>query len=185
MIKFNPFLTIVTRHFIKRPKLFKKCCNSVQMQKNKDFEHIIIKDEIGIGSLQANSLLYDNRKRITGDYVFILDDDNTLVSDDFAGDMKELVQKYNPDIIFIRMLIEGILYPTPLVWKASELTNDHVDTSCVVIRNNLWQENIIHFISVQIGDFWFINTIFKTKPKIYWQDKIYCKAEKSSSGKPE
>jgi hypothetical protein len=116
-----------------------------------------------------------------------LDDDDILTFDEFIGDMKAIVDKYNPKMIFIRMMINDELYPTPTDWKASVLKQNHVGSFNVVIRNDLWQEHIHNFATNQTGDFSFINSIFKriSPLEIYWQDKIYGKTMRVSKGDGE
>ena len=186
-IEIVPFMSIVTRHYYKRPNMFKNCCGSVSMQEDQDFDHVIINDNIGIGSLQANQLFVKNKHKVKGDYVFMLDDDDVLVSDQFIGDMKEIVDKYNPDIIFVRMLINDELYPTEMNWKKSKFYKNHIGISNIVVKNEIWQKYIHNFSAIQTGDFEFINSIFisLSSTSMYWQDKIYSKTTKVSKGEPE
>lgn len=182
----KPFLSIITRHLYTRPNMFKKCQESVLMQKDHDFEHIVIEDKIGIGSAKANGLFYKNKERVTGKYVVILDDDDIFISDEFVGDMKEIAkQNNNPGIIFIRMMINDELYPTSVDWKVNKLYPNHIGMTNFVIREDLWKKYIYNLTEIQIGDFNFINTVFKTNPTMYWQDKIYSKTTRVSRGANE
>ena len=181
----KPFISIVTRHLYTRPNMFKNCCDSVAMQKDQDFEHVVITDNEGIGSAKANGLFNKNKDQVKGEYVFMLDDDDVLISDEFIGDMKQLVKLHNPEIIFVRMLINDELYPTEMDWKKPRLYQNHIGTSNIVVRNDLWQKYIHCFIEAQVGDFVFINEIYKTNPRVCWQDKIYSKTVKVSKGASE
>jgi len=183
-VELHPFLSIVTRNYYKRTEMFKNCGASVSMQKDQDFDHIIIKDMVGVGSTKANCLFYSNKDRVRGEYVFMLDDDDLFTSDEFVGDMKKIVEECSPGLIFVRMLINEELYPTSVVWKKEKLHQNHVGTSNVVVRNDLWQKHIERFSDSQIGDFLFINSVFMEKPKIYWQDKLYSKTTRVSKGQP-
>lgn len=180
-----PFMSIVTRHFYKRTEMFKNCCASVSMQKDQDFDHVVIKDMVGIGSAKANRLFCRNKDIVRGEYVFMLDDDDLFTSDEFVGDMKKIVAEHSPGLIFVRMLINEELYPTPVVWKKERLHQNHIGTSNVVVRNDLWQKHIERFSDSQIGDFLFINSVFMEKPKIYWQDRLYSKTTRVSHGQAE
>jgi len=167
--------------------MFKNCCNSVSMQKDQDFDHVIINDNVGIGSLQANQLFVKNKYKVKGDYVFILDDDDVFISDEFIGDMKEIVDKFNPSIIFVRMLINDELYPTEMNWLKNKLYKNHIGVSNIVIRNDIWQEYIHTFSTIQTGDFEFINNVFTSLPisDIFWSDKLYTKTTRVSKGESE
>ena len=74
----SPFLSIVTRCF-KRPSLLERNKESVYNQLDQDWEHIFIVDDIGMGMEAANKALALNKHLISGEYVFILDDDDILV----------------------------------------------------------------------------------------------------------
>jgi len=182
-----PFLSIVTRHHPRRPKMFELNTISVSSQKDKDFEHVILYDFIGIGSAKANQMFFQNKESVLGDYVFMLDDDDIFISDEFVGDIKKIVKENNrPGIIFVRMLINDSLLPTTnLVWGKDILYKHHIGTSCFVMRNDLWQDNIHLFSATQIGDFDFINCVFEKKPTVFWQDKIYSKTLRVSRGSDE
>jgi len=165
-----PFLSIVTRNHPRVPDLFEKCKASVEMQKDRDFQHLVLHDEEGRGLLYANRMLFKNRHLVTGKYVFILDSDDVLTTDTFVGDMKRIAKENkNPGIIFIRMLIDGELFPKDDVWKKDKMIKDKIGTSNFVVLNELWQKNIRHFGIERCGDFNFINTVFSKKPTVYWQ----------------
>jgi len=166
--------------------MFELCRNSVLAQKDPDFDHIVIKDMIGVGFARTNGYFYEYRDLIHGQYVFILDDDDVLVTDDFVSDMKKIAKENdNPGMIFVRMWISDHTYPTHVDWKVPKLTINHIGTSCVVVRNDLWKEKIKNFLQRKAGDFFFIESIFNSKPTIFWQDKFYSKTMKVSHGKPE
>jgi hypothetical protein len=181
----EPLFSIVTRHYVKRPRMFKKCCESVDSQLVKNYEHIIIKDEIGIGSLKANGLFFANKDKIKGKYVFMLDDDNILIDNMFIGDMKVIIKEKNPDLIFIRSNLGGMIHPLPETWKKPNLLVNHIDTANVVVKQSLWKENINHFSEIQTGDFNFINTVYKKAKNVVWHDKVYTKTLMVGKGSPE
>lgn len=181
-VELRPFISIVTRNFYKRAEMFGNCCASVEMQKDQDFDHVIIKDMVGVGSAKANLLFCANKDRVRGQYVFMLDDDDIFISDEFVGDMKRIVMEHSPEMIFVRMLINDELYPTPMVWEKPRLYQNHIGTSNVVLRNDLWQKYIGLFTDLQVGDFVFINSVFLSRPKIFWQDKLYSKTTRVSHG---
>jgi hypothetical protein len=186
-IKHEPFLTIVTRHLFNRPIMYKQHMESVNAQTDPDFEHVIIYDNIGCGVAKANLSFYRNRKRIKGKYVFMLDDDDVFISNKFVEDLKSIVQKQpNVGMIFVRMYINGENYPTDMVWKKDVLFQNHIGTSNVVVRNDLYQKYIQCFFAMQTGDFQFINTVFKSKTEVYWRDDVvYTKTLRVSRGQAE
>jgi len=183
-----PFMTIITRHHPKRPVLFEKCKASVAAQKDEDYEHLILYDYVGAGVAEANKMFFEYKELVTGKYVFMLDDDDVLTTDDFVGDIKQVAKtQKDPGIIFIRMLINQSLVPTTgVVWGKRKLVKCHIGTSCFVMLNKLWKDNIHEFLSIPTtGDFNFINSVFLKRPKVYWHDKLYSKTMQVSKGKAE
>ena len=181
----KPFLSIVTRHFYKRPELFKRCCESISQQTDQDFEHIIIKDEISVGSHQANTLFHKNKEKVNGEYVFMLDDDDVLTSGELISDIKKVVVEHQADLIFIKMLAGGQIIPSDEIWMKNEIKEGHIGTSCVVVKNELWKEHIEKFSAKQTGDFEFIKVILKKAQKIVWLDGMYSKTIQVSHGAEE
>jgi glycosyltransferase involved in cell wall biosynthesis len=167
--------------------MFKQHLASVEMQKDRDFEHIVLKDNVGIGVAKANQLFFQNKDRVNGDYVFMLDDDDIFITDDFVSDMKYIAMNTNyPGIIFIRMQINEDIVPTEKIWNTNRLLKCHIGTSCFIMRSDLWKENIQHFASIPTtGDFHFINTVFSKNPKVFWQNKLYSKTLRVSRGQAE
>ena len=182
-----PFLSIVTRNHPRRPNLLERCKASIEKQTDKDFQHVILYDEEGLGIPYANQMFSNNRHLMTGEYVFILDDDDVLIVDNFVEDMKQVAKEHgDPGIIFIRMLINGSLYPSKEVWEKDKMIANHVGSSCSVVLNKLWQENIEYFVTTETpGDFNFIDAVFSRNPTVYWQDKVYSEASCLSRGGAE
>ncbi len=180
-----PFLSIVTRHYYKRPWSFKQCCDSVLAQDDQDYEHVVIRDDVGIGSHKANRLFVNNMDEVNGRYVFMLDDDDMLTNEKFISDLKEVVEKHDPDIIFVKMLAGKLVIPTEKVWGKEEILSGHVGTSCVVVKNSLWKECIDSFSEEQIGDFRFIQNVFEKTKSVVWLNELYSKTIRVSNGAPE
>jgi hypothetical protein len=182
----RPFLSIVTRQHPSRPTMFEKCRASVLMQKDDDYEHVILKDLVGVGANKANLMFHANKQLVRGRYIFILDDDDILTSDEFVGDMKKIVEDNRfPGIVFLRMMINDTLYPTEHCWGKDKLVVCHVGSFNLVMRSDLWQENIQYFSDQRIGDFLFFDSVMQKKPSVYWQDKLYGGTQRVSRGKAE
>lgn len=180
----RPFMSIVTRKHPNRPVMFQQNLDSVNIQTDQDFEHIILRDDVGIGSAKANMMFYWNRDQVSGDYVFMLDDDDVLTEPTFVEDMKKIVASGDYDVIMIRMILNGELYPTSTVWKKQPVKN-HIGTSNFIIKNSIWKDHIRNFLPMQTGDYNFIKTVFESKPSVIWVDKIYSKTLRVSCGLPE
>lgn len=173
---FNPFLSIVTRHYCKRIGIFEINKQSLASQEDKDFEHVILEDKVGIGSHKANLMFNQNKTLIKGDYVFMLDDDDCLITKDFVSDMKKIaIESNNPEVIFIKMDLKERVIPENNSWNTGEIHMNYIGTSCFVMRRDIWYDNINKFSDKQTGDFEFINYVFSKKPSMVWKDKIYSK----------
>lgn len=184
----RPFMSIVTRHMSQRPNMFKQCCDSIDEQSNQDLEHIVIEDSLGVGVPLANALLAVNADKVHGQYVFILDDDNVFVDDNFITDIKSIIKNREIDLIFIKKYIGEIIFPRETSWNTNGIAIAEVDTGCVVVKKEVWLQNIHWFFNGgHCGDFSFIKQLMNVIPasKIYWQDKIYTKALRVGGGKPE
>lgn len=172
----RPFITIITRHFNSenRAKWFELNKKSVEMQTDNDYVHLILEDKIGIGSHKANLMFNENKDFVEGEYVFMLDDDDCFIRNDFISDMKSISIKYNyPEVIFVQMTLGGRLIPDEYCWKKAKMEKNHIGTSCFVMRRDIWKKNIHMFSESQTGDFDFINHVYNKKPTVYWQEKIY------------
>jgi len=172
----RPFITIITRHFNSenRIKWFELNKKSIEMQTDNDYVHLILEDKIGIGSHKANLMFNENKDFVEGEYVFMLDDDDCFIRNDFISDMKSISIKYNyPEIIFVQMTLGGRLIPDEFCWKKTKMKKNHIGTSCFVMRRDIWKKNIHMFSESQTGDFDFIDHVYNGGPTVYWQEKIY------------
>ena len=61
----TPTLTIVTRTF-RRPQMLERCVASVWAQECRDFQHVILPDEIGIGIRASYERMAARRADTTG-----------------------------------------------------------------------------------------------------------------------
>lgn len=170
-----PFMTFVTR-CCNRPKALKRCRASVALQSDKDYDHILLIDDIGRGYHFANKQFYANRQRVTGDYVFLLDDDDYLVYSDFIKSIKQIVNTHSPDVIMLKMQTQAHIFPTPDVWRKKPILGS-IGTSCFCVANPVYQKHIKAFGTRSCGDINFIRSVFKDTYKIYWFDKIIARID--------
>ncbi len=165
-----PFMSFVTR-CCKRPEPLERCRASVLQQSDKDFEHILIFDEVGRGISWANQQFYVNRQRVKGDYVYLLDDDDYLIEPNFISLIKQIVARESPDVIMVKMQTEAHIFPTPDVWRKKPILGS-IGTSCFCVSNPVYQKHIKEFGRRSCGDIAFIRSVFNDAYKIYWFDKI-------------
>ena len=134
-----PFLSILTRTY-QRPEALKQCKRSVAMQADQDLEHLILRDTVGVGVVEAYRLLLNVQPR--GEYVMILDDDDLLTSPWFVSDLKAASRAYDPDVIVFKMQSEelGVL-PDAFVWQQKPI-HGRIGGSNVAVKLHVWDECI-------------------------------------------
>lgn len=165
-----PFMSFVTR-CCKRPGPLKRCIESVKKQTSQDYEHVFLIDEIGKGYAYANAQFWLHRNKVTGKFVFLLDDDDYVIEPDFIKDIKDIVNRYAPDVIMVKMQTEAHIFPMNNVWQKKPISGS-IGTSCFVISNAIYQRHIKSFSQNCGGDYHFIKEVFKHGYKIFWFDKV-------------
>jgi len=181
-----PFLSIVTRCF-RRPSALALNRASVHAQSDDDLEQIFIVDSHGMGLLAANQSLHQNRSEVRGRYVFILDDDDYLIRTDFVSKIKQVAKDYSPDVIIIKMIsVGGKIIPTEDTWKKAPVFCK-IGTSCVVVKNKIWQRHIEAFGQPSAGDYAFIKELTRKRHgySIRWVNLLASKVQYHGKGKPE
>jgi hypothetical protein len=144
----------------------------------------LIKDETGKGLFYANSQIYANRLNALGTYVYILDDDDFLVSKFFISDLKEIHKKINPDVIIAKGYIGEQLLPGSKAWKQGFVTRGTIGSPNFIVKNELFQEHSKHWCASKAGDFFFINQVMQSKPSTHWWNKVVFIAP-VNNGEPE
>lgn len=173
-----PFLSIVTRHLTKRVLPFLRCQKSVLSQTDPDYEHIVLPDPVGIGIAKANQMLFLNKNVVSGDYIFILDDDGWLMETTFVSEMKDIIQEKRFDIVIFKTKIGSEIYPK----ISNTVIKGEIDAACVVVKSDLWKSNIHLFMPFKGGDYVFIHNLLKRTKNVYWLDKLYSCSDKARFG---
>jgi len=168
-------MSFVTRS-CNRPDALKRCCASINNQTDKDFEHVLLVDTVRRGYHFANKQFYVNRHRVTGDYVYLLDDDDYLIEPNFIKYIKNIVTSNSPDVIMVKMQTEANIFPLPDVWKKRPICGS-IGTSCFCVSNKVFQLHIKAFTQTCGGDCHFIKEVFKHGYKIFWFDKIIARID--------
>jgi len=182
----KPFLSIVTRKY-KRPIGLSKNMQSVDSLKSNKWEQIIINDNVGKGVLEANKSFEKVKDLIKGKYVFLLDDDDFIVNENMITDLEQIAQLHKPDVICFKMLIKNhnnCDYPLSDVWE-KEPKAGSIGGSCFVVSKEVYNKFIHHFGVYPMGDFNFINEVFKYDINVYWHDKRMAETGKVSRGATE
>jgi len=144
-------------------------------QTDPDFEQIIIDDTAERGYLYANLKIFKIADKLHGRYIYILDDDDYLIENNFIKDFKQLVSSQSPEptVIICKGFIDE--KPFPKVWQAP-IHRGQIGSPNFIVRNDVFQINAIHWVQERAGDFHFISACGKHE-NFYWWDKIVFKAE--------
>ena len=181
----QPFLTIVTRSY-KKPKCLQKCIESVEAQTDPDYEQIFIIDEVGRGLAWADQALAENAHKCNGKYVMVLDDDDYILTPNFIKLIKHTTARRDPDIIIWRGQFVDANMTLPgrdHLWGVKPIITQ-IGSFNYCARNHLYKEHIHTCKTGKTGDFDYIDTLFKLKPKPthYWINKVLVSTQQKSFG---
>lgn len=180
-----PFLTIVTR-CCKRPKMLTANIESVLSQTDRDVEQIFIVDYNQAGVRRANISLAQNRGRISGDYVYILDDDTRLEDKNFVAKIR-CIARTGPDVIMVksrRPQFAPHILPKPFVWNCPErLALTSTNCLCYVVKRQVWLDHIEAFGAPAAGDWWFLERLRNRGATFAWIDLVVAETQQLGRGK--
>lgn len=178
----GPFLTVVTRTF-QRPQMLERCVASVWAQADKDFQHIVLADDVGVGIAGSYQQMIDEADRYRGQYIYILDDDDVLTDDQLIVDLKRIADRHNPDVVMVKAEHPelGVL-PEP--WE-DEPVYSQVCVSNFVVKAGVWRENAWAFLrelDVEAHDFAFISHLWQVGHTFHWHDRVVMSIPKVHRG---
>lgn len=179
------FLEIITRCY-KRPKMLQHNQASIEAQTCDDWEQLLIFDDIGNGIGWAQTIIADYADELTGDYVWVLDDDDMCTRDTLIYELKQIADVHNPDVIMVRFnhMDRGIL-PDGLYWK-SQPVECHIGVSCYIVKRDVFQKHASAFKSARYqSDLDFIQSVYADNPSVFWHDVIAGQVQRISLGEPE
>ena len=178
----SPFLEIVTRNY-KRDEMLACNIKSIERQTSDDWKHTILYDHEGCGIAQAQKMLAENAGKLTGSYIWILDDDDECIIKSFVAELKEISRLHDPDVIMVRMDHDerGIL-PDIASW-CKPPQHGKIGCSAYVVKRELWQKHAHVWNGGKYhSDFDFIEAVYKDAQNIYWQDSIASRVQRISYG---
>jgi hypothetical protein len=104
-----------------------------------------------------------------GDYVYILDDDDFIVSFFFIEELKKLINGLDlkPDVIICKGTLDGQKFPK--IWK-EEIQRGKIAAPNLIVRNQVFDKHARMWDAPRAGDFFFAKDIWKTDPYVFWWD---------------
>ena len=179
------FLEIITRHLTTRPIMLTQQQASLAILTDSDWMQTLLIDDIGRGVPWANANLAICAPRLAGDYIWILDDDDLCIYPPLVNDLKAIVAKRDPDVVFVRMDhgADGIL-PDDENWGHAPVYG-HIGTSAFIVRRSIWQAHACAWVAVRESDYTFIAHVWAAGPRVYWHDVIASRIQRCSEGRPD
>lgn len=181
----SPFLTIVTRCH-RATEILTVNVGSVDAQTDQDMEHILLWDPIKSSSVErANKNLGKFKDLISGEWVYVLDDDDQLIYPTFVEELRKIVDQFNPSVVMVKAVISELhqrLLPEP--WGSGPPVFCRVSSLNFIVRADIWKKHIHHFGTPTAGDYNFINKVWESERfKFYWWDKLVAYAPRTGRDK--
>jgi len=189
----EPFITFVTRYFIKRNRVhFRNNLRSVRTQTDHDYEQLIIIDHMGvpIGSkhqFTARPTIF-TRNMVNGKYIMILDDDDIIIDKYFIEKIKKVVADNNePDALIWRGRIQNWSEPLPCFdrpyWN-KEPERSQIGSFCFCMKRVLWQQYIPKYLEGKdLGDWLLIHHVYEQKHRIVWINEVFFSTQAKGFGR--
>lgn len=181
----SPLLTIITRTFLGRPAMLKRCRESVLSQVRLDLvEHLMFIDYEKRGVEWSHENLHRVSENIHGKYVLLLDDDDFLIDDYFTEEfVKDSYSGH--DVYVYRMdMSNGLILPMPGDFDQRP-RQGRIAMSCFVVKREVWIEHAKDFAPVYEGDFLFIDKVWEHGHSFRFIDQVIAKVGRVSHGQPE
>jgi hypothetical protein len=177
------FLEVITRTFGQRPLLLQRCRRSLELLHSSDWEQRIVVDEQGRGVAWANRNLAT--VETTGDWVWVLDDDNIASHRDLIGELKALIRRKKPEIVIARCYHRkyGMLPPYDL-WEQRPV-RDRYDGACLFARGDIWNKYRDGWVADYAGDWHFVNHLWEAGVKAAWLPVAAAYLPEALYGRPE
>jgi len=162
--------------------LLRLCRASVESQ-TLPCEHVVIPDEVGIGIAGVYAALPEHAPKASGAYVMVLSDDNILVDETFAAELRREAERADwPDaIVFKGQIADSV---QPLSW-GGEPQIEKIDLSCFAVRRRVWLAHAADWGHRYEGDFDFIHAVWACGHRLHWWDRLAFRALQIGRGAPE
>lgn len=177
----DPILTVITRHMpSKRGVLICRMNESLDPIRDQ-IQHLIIEDTVCSGLRGASELLVARKAEAIGEWVLILDDDDTFTCPQLPAVLRRISETINPNLIIAKHYIPlfGIL-PDKEHWQSKDILSFQLATIGMpgfIMRNDLFQEFIPNICDADIQVDWklfrSIQSVWTERQfKSYWLDLL-------------
>lgn len=169
---------------------------SLRAQTDGDWLQTFLVDDVGRGINWSHENMAVNAPNLTGEYIWILDDDDMCICRTLVADLKRIAAEHDPDVIMLRMDHGTRVLPDDATWGDAPVCG-RIGCSAYVVRREVWQAHAGAMVPGWYGsDFSLINSIFGNnpalglapwiqQPRVYWHDCIASRIQVQSFGKAE
>lgn len=161
-----PFLEVITRTFGKRPAMLARNLESLTLQTDSDWCRTVLVDdnERGVAWAVGNLATVE----ATGDYVWVLDDDDLCCRPTLVAELKDITERIQPDVIMVKAYHAKFgMLPSMANWTSRPVLGN-IGTSCYIVRRDVWNAHHDAWTERYDGDFWFIDHLWDAQCSFYW-----------------
>lgn len=177
------FLEVLTRTYGGRPAMLARNVASLAKQTDPDYMHHVIVDHERRGVAWAVGNLAN--VEATGEWVWVLDDDDLCCHPTLIRELKEIDAAMMPDVIMVRALHEAFgMLPGGANWGQAPVLGN-IGTSCYIVRRYIWNLYRSRWLERYDGDYWWIHHLWSQGCEFYWHDVIAAHYPQQSTGVPE
>lgn len=180
-----PFLEVITRYY-KRPNLLAANVRSLAEQTDRDYTQVILSDPDGRGIEWSYRNMAAYADKLTGDYIWILDDDDMCIRPSLIEDLKAIVSQHGPDVIMLRMDHKQWGVKPSFSWQQPPQLGD-IGCSAYVVKRHIWQHHSRLWLEHgrYQSDYDFISSVFDGGYNVAWYDVVASRVQAISKGQPE
>ena len=177
----RPILTVVTRHMpSKRATLINRLNESLDPIRS-EIQHLIVEDNECAGLRESAKKVIAQRSQVKGEYVLILDDDDTFTCPQLPVVLRRIKKYVDPNLIIVKnwMPRHGIL-PNPEIWESKDIMQFRVATIGMpgfILHHSMYEEFVHYMATADIRVDWQIfraiqNANISRNFNVYWLDLL-------------
>lgn len=178
-----PFFSIVTRTISERAHVLARNQAALQAQTCQDFEQIVLLDTEHLGAAATHLKFHALEPR--GEYVWVIDDDDYLaderVLESVYHALRYPLERNMPPFAIVKVKHKWAILPEPEYWDKGAVPLNHIGSSGVVARRDVWMEKRTNWTDWYGGDWKFVESLFKDYAPL-WIDRLTVLALQQGEG---
>lgn len=125
-----------------------------------------------MGLKWANFQIHENRHRINGKWVYILDDDDFIIDLKFIEKLKIIDKKISTGIIICKGYINEELFPHHGFWKRAPIRGT-IGSPNFIVTKKVFLKHSIHWCQSRAGDYFFIKKAYAHEKTHWWNNCVF------------